>query len=832
MKHIIKRKAMPKVFFVIGMSLSLIIGTVYIYRTWENTNLRAENEAIALAESAASFIEPEQLMLLKVDSTDINLETYQMVKRGVSEFKKRNPQIAYAYLFKLMDGHLYFMADSELSEAEGYSQPGQEYYEATEQDILPFSTGKSLLTEPLTDRWGIWVSALVPITDPKTGTVIAMFGIDYPAEYWKAEIVKNVIPSVVIVFIFLLFLFVLYRIVLSNIKSQILSQQLHESEAIFKAVFEQAPVGISLVNNYKSQSQTNAEFARILSRSKEEISLLNWDDITHQDDLFEDTKQFARFKTREISGYSMEKRYIKPDGSFTWVQMVIARIQINGVSSNSWDHLCIVQDINSRKTTEKTLRESERSKSMLLANLPGMAYRCKFDSDWTMEFVSEGCSALTGYKPKSLIGNNELSFNDLVLPEFREPLWSEWEHTIKLKRSLRYEYKIATASGQQKWVLETGQAVFSEDGSVEALEGIIVDITESRKRLEQIQYINEHDYMTGLYNRRHYELEKERLDYESRTPISIIIADINGVRLINDAFGHSEGDRLIIETAKLIESRCREGDLLARTGGDDFTIILPDTGHDKAYEIANIIKESCEKFNRTISNNEKYLNLSIGFGTKENEYGSMDNAEKEAEEYLRKRKLFERKSYHNAVLSSIMATMYARSHETEAHSLRISGLCRKIAEKMCLPQKLMDELHLFSMLHDIGKVGIDDRILNKPDSLTNTESHIMETHPEIGYKIAMAAPELESVAEYILSHHERWDGSGYPNGKCGEEIPLLSRILAVADTYDAMTEDRVYRKAMSKEAALEEIERNAGTQFDPNIVRVFMDSILESSDYQ
>ncbi len=338
--------------------------------------------------------------------------------------------------------------------------------------------------------------------------------------------------------------------------------------------------------------------------------------------------------------------------------------------------------------------------------------------------------------------------------------------------------------------------------------------------------------MTGLYNRRHYELEKERLDCESSAPISIIIADINGVRLINDAFGHSEGDRLIIETAKLIQSCCREGDLLARTGGDDFTIILPYTGHDKAYEITNIIKESCEKFNRTISNNEKYLNLSIGFGTKENEYGSMDNAEKEAEEYLRKRKLFERKSYHNAVLSSIMATMYARSHETEAHSLRISGLCRAIAEKMCLPQKLMDELHLFSMLHDIGKVGIDDRILNKPDSLTNTESHIMETHPEIGYKIAMAAPELESVAEYILSHHERWDGSGYPNGKCGEEIPLLSRILAVADTYDAMTEDRVYRKAMSKESALEEIERNAGTQFDPEIVRVFMDSALESSDYQ
>jgi HD-GYP domain-containing protein (c-di-GMP phosphodiesterase class II) len=129
------------------------------------------------------------------------------------------------------------------------------------------------------------------------------------------------------------------------------------------------------------------------------------------------------------------------------------------------------------------------------------------------------------------------------------------------------------------------------------------------------------------------------------------------------------------------------------------------------------------------------------------------------------------------------------------------------------------------MLHDIGKIGIDNSILNKPGKLSKNEWEIMKKHSEIGYRIAMSSPELEPIAEYILAHHERWDGNGYPQGLKGEEIPLLSRILAVVDSYDAMTEDRVYRKAMTHQAAIEEIKKNAGTQFDPNIAQIFIDSL-------
>ena len=189
---------------------------------------------------------------------------------------------------------------------------------------------------------------------------------------------------------------------------------------------------------------------------------------------------------------------------------------------------------------------------------------------------------------------------------------------------------------------------------------------------------------------------------------------------------------------------------------------------------------------------------------------------------MNKRKLFEKKSHHHTILSSIMDTMYARSQETEEHAERLAHISRLIGEKMDLPQESMDELQLFAMLHDIGKVAIDDRVLNKPGKLTKEEWDIMKKHSEIGYRIAMASPELESVAEYILCHHERWDGKGYPAGLKKEEIPLLSRILAFADAYDAMTVDRVYRKALTKQEAIEEIEKNVGKQFDPEIFKIFI----------
>ena len=139
-------------------------------------------------------------------------------------------------------------------------------------------------------------------------------------------------------------------------------------------------------------------------------------------------------------------------------------------------HICLVQDITERKEMEKALNESERSKSVLLSHLPGLAYRCNYDYDWTMQYVSNGCYNLTGYPPESLLYNRDLSYNDIISPEYREAIRNEWKHVLSERKPLKYEYEIITASGEKKWVLEMGQGIYNDNGEVEALEGIVLDI--------------------------------------------------------------------------------------------------------------------------------------------------------------------------------------------------------------------------------------------------------------------------------------------------------------------------------------------------------------------
>lgn len=826
--NIIGKSIRAKAFFFASFFIVLILCFFLIYITWVQTMEETTEEAMEIAAVAEAGIMEDDIKGLSLNASDLNKKQYIEIKYSLQEIVSAYQDIRFAYIFVLKDGKIYFAADSEPVDSEDYSPPGQEYTEATDHDKQPFIDGRTTVIKG-TDRWGTWVSILVPMFDMNTGEVVAVFGVDYPLESWYHNAIKASIHMAVIGFCIILLYLSLVAVIRTNIsireekrKLMETNQKLLKEEELFRTVFEQSPVGISI--NSGGKSENNSMYKKIVGRTNEEINAVGWESFTHPEDLNKDIEKYEQIKSGVLSHYTLNKRYLKPNGDIVWVNLTLAPLRVGG--NAEMNYLCIVEDITERIKVEKDLQESERSYALLLSNLPGMAYRCKYDRDWTMMFVSEGCFELTGYLSSSLVNNQSVAFEDLICPQYREYLRDEWSRAVRNRTKLAEEYEIMTASGEMKWVFEQGQAIYDETGEVKALEGLIIDIADRKRKEEEIVYLNNHDFLTGIYNRRYLEMEKERLDNAEFLPLSVIIGDINGVKLVNDAFGHAEGDILIIETAKIVQGCCRGCDIAARTGGDEFMILMPQADWETANGIMGLIKQKCELYNSDLSNDAYSINISLGFATKVNMEEDMDDIIKIAEDFMYKRKLLEHKSSHSVILSSIKATMYEKSHETQEHAERLTYLSKELGMSMNLSQQELDVLELVATLHDIGKVAIDDRILNKPDKLTSEEWIEMKKHSEIGYRIAMSSPDLVPIADYILSLHERWDGGGYPQGIKGAEIPLLSRIVSVVDAYDAMTEDRSYRKAMSGAEAAMEIKRNAGTQFDPEIVEKFLENVL------
>lgn len=354
---------------------------------------------------------------------------------------------------------------------------------------------------------------------------------------------------------------------------------------------------------------------------------------------------------------------------------------------------------------------------------------------------------------------------------------------------------------------------------------ILTDITPIKEKEKQLYYQSYHDKLTGIYNRSYFEEELNRLDTKRQFPISIIIGDINGLKLINDAYGHNKGDEVLIKTAEILKSNLRYEDILTRWGGDEFAIILPKTKRKDAISIIDRTKKSFFEH----STDTMPLNISMGFSVKKTFGKKINEVVKEAENTMNEYKLSENESARSSIILSLKKALEERDYETEEHSKRMEDLSLLLGKKVNLKDNELNELRLLAVLHDIGKISIPDSIIFKPGKLTSKEWEIIKKHPEIGYRVARSSPDLIQIAKGILYHHERWDGKGYPEGLKGNKIPLISRIVAIVDAYDAMTNDRPYRKAMPKKKALEEIERESGAQFDPSLAKIFTKILTDES---
>jgi diguanylate cyclase (GGDEF)-like protein/putative nucleotidyltransferase with HDIG domain len=387
------------------------------------------------------------------------------------------------------------------------------------------------------------------------------------------------------------------------------------------------------------------------------------------------------------------------------------------------------------------------------------------------------------------------------------------------------EIPVTHRSGESRTVLWSSAVIKDSAGKNIATIVQGTDITERKEADEKNLYLSYHDHLTDLYNRRYFEYRLSQLNEDKYLPLTIVMGDVNGLKLINDSFGHEAGDEILRKAAYVIKKGCRENDVVARIGGDEFGIILTKTDEESAEKIIRRFKDEAQAvdFDNTL------LSISFGYSTLHQKNKRIEEVMMEAENYMYRRKMYESASMRNKTIDIIMSALYEKSDRELKHSQRVSRLSGKIAESLGFGKEDVNRIKMSGLVHDIGKIGISEKILNKSGPLDTDERTLIRRHPEAGWRILSSAKEFSDLAKQILYHHERWDGRGYPEGLKGEEIPIEARIIAVADAYDAMSSSRAYRSALKKEDVIKQMTLNSGSQFDPKIIDVFLNKVLKEN---
>ena len=426
-------------------------------------------------------------------------------------------------------------------------------------------------------------------------------------------------------------------------------------------------------------------------------------------------------------------------------------------------------------------------------------------------------------KDKESIIENKNPLNESIC-ESKNRFIQEDKKVFETKKTVKKEEKIELGNGENLYTEIIKTPVLNDNNEVSGIIGLLLDITDRKKIEKKLKYLSYTDILTKVYNRTCFEEKAKKIFKEENLPMGVIMGDTNGLKIVNDTLGHEEGDELLKLTTKVLKDVCKGNELIFRIGGDEFAIIIPKAKENECETLIKNIIDSCNNYKHDLIKISIALGYSVTYDLDKSIYDTL----KEAEDMVYRKKLLEKNSFNSSVISSLQATLQEKSLETKAHTERVVENSIKIGERLSLPLSVMDELILVAKLHDIGKIGINESILLKLDNLTEEEFGIIKSHTEKGYRIIKAANHLESVAKGVLTHHERWDGNGYPLKLKEDKIPLIARIVSVADAYDVMTTNRVYKNALSKDEAIRELKKNSGKQFDPNIVKVFIEC-LESA---
>jgi len=475
--------------------------------------------------------------------------------------------------------------------------------------------------------------------------------------------------------------------------------------------------------------------------------------------------------------------------------------------------VAIIRDITKRHNVELELSESKRYLRAILETSLDAFWVVDKDGNF-YDFNSAFCE-MSGYSREELL---KMNIEDLEITENRTAIEKRINRILTEGKD-RFETVHRKKDGAA-YDIEIVSSLFDSDHSL--VVGFARDISQSKEESKRISFLSFHDHLTGLYNRRYIEDSVKRLDTKRNYPFTIMTLDVNGLKLTNDAFGHHTGDQVLVSVSEAIKKVCREDDIIGRTGGDEFIILLPKTDRSDAEKI----KKRIEKTATEADLDSVLVSVAIGYSIKNHPDKDIQEVMKEADSMMYRNKLKDGKSFRRKTIELILDNINKKYGLEMYHTRKVSDYSRQLALAMGYGGRIADDVQKAGELHDIGKIILPAELLNKPEPLNQSEFELIKQHPEASYQILKSTDEYAYLAEIVLHHHERWDGTGYPEGLKGEEIPLLSRIIAVSDTYEALTGERPYKEPLERASAIQILNQSAGTQLDPKMVKVFVEEVL------
>lgn len=596
---------------------------------------------------------------------------------------------------------------------------------------------------------------------------------------------------------------------------KITEQKLFREKMWSDALFENSNSSIALLDENHLILDVNKKFEETFSYKIEEIKGQDLDHILQTENGGNVNMELT---ARVLNGESVEAEGQRFDKYGKAISFLIKGVPII-VNSEVKGVYAVYEDISERKAAEKKIKSLEERYRTIFEHGPmGILL---LDAEGTVLQANQTLLEYSGYDKSELVGNS--IFETVVLKENTEAA-KKFIERILAGEEVEYIGESVRKNGEVFPILFKERSI-EIPGQGQCVLSMQLDYSEYKKQQQKIKYIGYHDQLTDSYNRSYIEKELKYYDREKYLPLAVVMIDINGLTLVNESYGYQKGDKLLIKVAAKLKTFLKEKDILGRWSGDEFIILLSESSKQEISELRKSVDIFCD------STAEDEIPVSLGFGSarKEEMSANIYQVINQADRKMNQDKLTKSRSSKNKFVKNLINTLGAKSNETKEHALRMTSLAFNLGENLNLSHEKLNELNLLATLHDIGKVTISEKILNKPGKLSEEEWKIIKSHPVKGAAIADSTEEFSPIAIYIRHHHERWDGSGYPDALAEKEIPLLSRIITLVDSYDVMTHERPYKKAMSKKEAVKEIRCCAGSQFDPELAAEFI-KLLEEEE--